>query len=65
MKKYKFLNTALFRNGAVQLYQVFDTETREVYYLATKQGKTARVVSESFIGTRSKVSRWRQSLGSA
>jgi len=64
MKKYNYLNTALFRNGAVQVYHVFDTETREIYYLGILTGKSKRG-SVSFKGTRKAVNRWRQSLGSS
>ena len=62
MKKYTLLNTALFRNNIVApLYKVYDTETKEVYYLATSVGR--RGVTLSFTGTRSEVNKWRQSTG--
>jgi len=64
MKRYTLLNVANFRSGAVQLYKIFDTETREVYYYGTAQEKGARS-SQNFTGTRRAVNRWRQSLGSS
>ena len=64
MKKDTYINTALFRSGAIQLYRVYDTETKEVYFLATAQTKDRGGSSQTFIVTKSEVNKWRQSLGS-
>ena len=64
MKKYIYLNTALFRNGAIQLYRVYDTEIGDIYYMAVSEGKGRTGFKQTFIGTRKEVNRWRQFLGS-
>ena len=62
MLKYTFLNTALFRGTTgIPMYMVFDTETKEVYYLAQLSGKSIR--GQKFSDkSRSKVARWRQAF---
>lgn len=64
MKKYTYLNTSLFRSGAVQLYRVFDTEENRVYFVGISEGK-GRSSRETFEGTRTEVNRWRQSMGAS
>ncbi len=68
MKKYTFLNSAVFRGGnSVPMYRVFDTDTGEVYYEATsfiKNPKGKSITSNSFShANRSEVAKWRQSVG--
>jgi len=64
MIKYEFLNTALFRGTAgIPMYKVFNTETREIYYMAQVTGK--KIAGQRFENkSRSKVARWRQTFAS-
>ena len=70
MKKYTFINTALFRgNVTAPLYKVFDTETRELYYSAHIYGKNPRGIATAINSFSSpflrEVKAWRQSNGVA
>jgi len=70
MKKYKLINSSTFKGGnIVPLYQVFDTETREIFYEAINYKRNAR--GKTTANTRfahahkSKVTQWRESVGQA
>jgi len=64
MLKYTFLNTALFRGTTgIPMYRVYDTETKEVYYVAQATGKS--ISGQRFADkSRSKVAKWRESFAS-
>ena len=67
MKKYTFVNTAVFKGANIMpLYKVFDTETREHYWEVYAYGRERGRVSilETFSSPyRSEAVEWRKSAG--
>ena len=67
MKKYTYINTAVFKGAnTMPLYKVFDTETREhsweVYIYGRTRGRIS--VVETFASAyRSEAVKWRKSVG--
>ncbi len=66
MKKYIYINTAMYRGNGIPLYKVFDTETREttwVVYAYDKRYRGTGLIVQEFHSKSSAVA-WREVIGS-
>jgi len=64
MKKYIYVNTALFRSGPMPLYKVFDAEARETTWVVYRYPKGRQVgIVQEFHSKASAVA-WREVEGS-